>query len=505
MVKQLANPIPENQLLNEVREIYDELVIAERECINVVDIVSQIDQTAGLSDEQWSLCTSLHRTLLHKHFDFFIVSQYPAASPILRSLAQRYEMPGRMWRYGIYSYLELLHKRLPSVQEHILSFIYFSYSMVTLLQEHFSAFEETWTECLGDLARYRAAVENSDETVRRHWLNVSRDGYNQNIDQLSRTGQIQHYLAVISRPDTLQMFFYFSKALLSVDRFPKARESMIQLFNDTLSAPAEEHTLVTSFVAAHGVIFKRMPYDQFVTRSKFFLLKLLRETRRSGVEARERTLIMCCNIAAILDYGEENGEFAMDFAHNANKSTADAYIVAKHWASALTPIESNIYLYPNYSSVFAFRSSLLTFHTLHMMFSQASEPNMHQAAHLSLAFLWCLTLHPIAMYRLEPLVPWLALANYLNTLLHPEFNIAVTEAESFPQIEDTPTQQLPEDFLIRGHRWSRLYYPVDFFKGAASEYDRPLIENPGTMFARIQRCLWLGIRIASVCLSWNSV
>ncbi|KAJ5776714.1 DNA/RNA-binding domain E.t1.c1-type [Penicillium nucicola] len=325
MDKQLANPIPENQLLNEVREIYDELVIAERECINVVDIVSQIDQTAGLSDEQWSLCTSLHQTLLHKHFDFFIVSQHPAASPILRSLAQRYEMPGRMWRYGIYSYLELFRTRLPSpsVQDHMLGFIYFSYSMVTLLLEQVSTFEEIWTECLGDLARYRAAVENSDETVRHHW----------------------HYLAVISRPDTLQMFFYFSEALLSVDRFPKARESMIQLFNDILIAPAEEHTLISSFAAAHGVIFKRMPYDQFVIRFHFFLLKNHHSRSPSLPEARESTLIMCCNIAAILDYGEGNGEFATDFAHNASTSTADAYIIAKYWASATAHIESNRHVY----------------------------------------------------------------------------------------------------------------------------------------------------------------
>ncbi|KAJ5742378.1 uncharacterized protein N7511_011397 [Penicillium nucicola] len=185
MDKQLANPITENQLLNVVREICDELVTAERECIDVVNFVSQVDQIAGLSDEQWSFCTSLHRTLLHKHFHFFIASQHPAASAILKSLAQNYKMPGRMWRYGIYFYLELFRTRLPSpsVQDHMLGFIYFSYSMVTLLLEQVSTFEEIWTECLGDLARYRAAVENSDETVRHHWVDISRDWYNQDIDQ----------------------------------------------------------------------------------------------------------------------------------------------------------------------------------------------------------------------------------------------------------------------------------------------------------------------------------
>ncbi|KAJ6019384.1 hypothetical protein N7522_001451 [Penicillium canescens] len=386
MVKQLANPIPEKQLVNELEKAYARLVIAENKCIEVIENISQMPVTTVIS---------LHQTLLYEHHDFFIASQHPAGSPVVRSQAEKYQMPGRMWRYGIHSCLELLLERLfvtPFMQDHILGFIYFSYSMVTLLLEQVPDFKGTCFEYLGDLVRYRMAVEDTDVTVRDIWAEVSRYWYNQYLYQRSKPGRIQHHLGVLSRSDTLQRFFYYSKALLSVDPFANARESMIQLFNPILSEPAGGHTLITSFVAAHGVLVNL----------------------RQGA---------------------------------------------------------------------------------------SREPTMHPAVHASLAFLWCLSLHPAAIQRLEPLVPWLILANYLNTLLQPNIDITKIEAESFPHIDGTPTQQLPEDLLIRRHIWSRLYYPAKFFDQMGVDLDRPLIEEPWTMLPRRHRCLWLGVRIATVCLT----
>ncbi|KAH8743989.1 hypothetical protein F5883DRAFT_386086, partial [Diaporthe sp. PMI_573] len=54
---------------------------------------------------------ALHRTLLHEHYDFFLASQHPSASPALRRLASKYAMPVRMWRHGVHSFIELLRQR----------------------------------------------------------------------------------------------------------------------------------------------------------------------------------------------------------------------------------------------------------------------------------------------------------------------------------------------------------------------------------------------------------
>lgn len=72
-------------------------------------------------------------------------------------------MPARIWRHGIHSFLELLRIRLPASLDHMLAFIYLAYSMMTLLYEtagDLKNLKTTWLECLGDLARYRMAIED---------------------------------------------------------------------------------------------------------------------------------------------------------------------------------------------------------------------------------------------------------------------------------------------------------------------------------------------------------
>src|SRR5277367_4240705 len=187
-----------------------------------------------LSPEQWQALIALHRTLLHEHHDFFLASQHPSASPALRRLASKYAMPARMWRHGIHSFLELLRHRLPSSLDHMLSFVYLAYSMMALLMESVPSFEETWIECLGDLARYRMAIEEADLRDREVWSGVARMWYNKAADKSPNVGRIQHHLAVLARPNIVQQLFYYSKALVSVIPFHYARESIMLLFTPFL-------------------------------------------------------------------------------------------------------------------------------------------------------------------------------------------------------------------------------------------------------------------------------
>jgi hypothetical protein len=74
-------------------------------------------------------------------------------------------------------------------------------------------------------------------------------------------------------------------------------------------------------------------------------------------------------------------------------------------------------------------------------------------------------------------------------LFDPDTIISRIEDESFPLLNDSTAQQLPEDFLIRGQAWSRVYYPERFFEGAPTEENRPSIEGYWTEVARRHRCL----------------
>ncbi|KAJ5775394.1 DNA/RNA-binding domain E.t1.c1-type [Penicillium nucicola] len=498
MIKQLhTNPITEEHLTHEVRSIYDGLVKVEKKCIEVINCFSQLSPETELSRDQWSTVISVHRMLLHEHHDFFLASQHPSASSAVKHLAEKYAMPARMWRYGIHSPLEFLRKRLPIALDHMVAFIYLSYSMMTLLLESVPYFRGTWIECLGDLARYRMAVETTDVTDRDIWARVSKYWYNQDTDKCPETGRIQHHLAVLSRPDALQQLFYYTKALISVRPFANARVSMAQLFNPILSAPTTElFTPVISFVAAHGALFMRMPNENFVARSKLFLSNLRQEVSQLGREGQQGVYITSCNIAAIFQYGDNDGALATEFTFD-EKTRENAYVISRQWASTRAPINPNNHHYTDIASQYAFSASSLTFHTLIIILGQVGDSGLQPSVHASMAFVWCLTLNPAAIQRLEPLVPWTTLANYLNTLLLPDTNIEKIESKSFPRIEGFSSQQLPEDFLIRGQTWSRIYYPAQFFDETDIEDDRPLIGEQSIMLPRRHRCLWLGVRIAS--------
>ncbi|KAJ5104872.1 DNA/RNA-binding domain E.t1.c1-type [Penicillium alfredii] len=497
-----TNPITEDQLVHEVRGIYAGLVMVEKKCIEVDKQQSDAGPSkADLSPARWQAMISLHQTLLYEHHDFFLASQHPSASPVLKRLAEKYAMPARMWRYGIHSFLELLRQKLPASLDYMLSFIYLAYSMMTLLLESVPAFEETWIECLGDLARYRMAVEEVDLRDREVWAGVSRYWYNKDADRSPEVGRIQHHLAVLARPDTLQQLFYYTKALVSVRPFPNARESIILLFNTQLNDKApQRNSMITAFVAAHGVLFTRGPTKKFVARANEFLSLLRKEIDRLARQGQQGVYLMSCNFAAMLQYGEAEAPLILEFAQKQPTSLAEAH------ASAITTYNNAVsgiandpgHAHPDISSQLVFQGSSLAFHTLSVILGQIGDPKMYPSAHISLSFIWCLALHPPAMQRFEAMIPWTEIVAFLSTLLRPDTMIAKIENESFPLLDDGSAQQLPEDFLIRGQLWSQLYYPENFFKGAPIEDDRPSIEEPSAVIPRRHRCLWLGVRIATL-------
>ena len=163
-----TRPISHAQLAVEVKAIYAGLVMVEAKCVDVDEKQSiaalEKDPTrqTKLSNEQWQALIALHRTLLHEHHDFFLAPHHPSAGPELTRLAARYSMPAQMWRHGIHSFLEVLRHRLPDSLDHMLAFIYIAYSMMALLHENVTAFGDTWIQYLGDLGRYRMAIENHE-------------------------------------------------------------------------------------------------------------------------------------------------------------------------------------------------------------------------------------------------------------------------------------------------------------------------------------------------------
>lgn len=68
-------------------------------------------------------------------------------------------------------------------------------------------------ECLGNLARYRMAVENHNLKNRETWTNVARYWYITTSEKASTTGCLYHHLAVLARPNAVQQICYYIKSL----------------------------------------------------------------------------------------------------------------------------------------------------------------------------------------------------------------------------------------------------------------------------------------------------
>ena len=311
-----SRPFSQEQVVNEVKGIYAGLVMVEKKC---VEICQQQAQTINrLSTQQWQALIALHRTLMHDHHDFFLASQHPTASPALRRLPTKYAMPARRWRHETHSFLQLLRYRLPHSLEHMLSFVYLAYQMMGLLTESVPAFHETWIECLGDLARYRMAIEKADMRDRELWSNVAGTRYNKAANRLPDTGRIQHHLAVLARPHLASRLFYYSNALISVNPIPNARDSIMLLFNPLLEIQkgdqnsGDDSTIHeygrsdNSMLNAAGILFTKGSIHDHVADISHSISGLDGHLRSSSHWKGQGPEVASELIACILDCGPED-------------------------------------------------------------------------------------------------------------------------------------------------------------------------------------------------------
>lgn len=126
-----SQPVSYADLKTELAAIYAGLMILECKCREIDSKQAASIQAQGhlnLDDLQWRILTDVHLCLLHQHYDFFLASQHPSASPSMRELALKYALPARMWNYGIHDFLEIVRHN----PAHAETFIYATYHILTL-------------------------------------------------------------------------------------------------------------------------------------------------------------------------------------------------------------------------------------------------------------------------------------------------------------------------------------------------------------------------------------
>lgn len=531
-----TRPISHDQLVVEVKGIYAGLVMVEAKCIEVDENQSVAAQEkdpsrkSNLTNEQWQALIALHKQLLHEHHDFFLASQHPSASPALSRLAAKYSMPARMWRHGIHAFLEVLRHRLPESLDHMLAFIYIAYSMMALLYETVATFEDTWIECLGDLARYRMAIEDDDIRDREVWSGVARFWYSKAADKSPNVGRLYHHLAILARPSSLQQLSLYTKSLTCVTPFESARGSIMTLFTPILhskeSAYHRSSSLENVFIKAHATLFSGGPLSEFDDGLQQLNDGLLDNyIGRVTAKFKEQGVFAAVtNIAALFEYGAlkqrslHKSVFRLAFEAASLQRNQRTSAQSMHPSAEDLDVDDATHHSPSASSnqstftnltaseiesseIIISHASKITFITLSISLQRIGDKNVFPLIHVSFVFLWSLVIVEKAMKYVERDVPWGDICSFLNTLARPEVMTPRVWGDGFPKPSDGVGRPLPEDFVLRGQLYSEIYFPGNWFQEAMIDDEERALELPSMAAPRVERILWLGIRIASVCTS----
>jgi hypothetical protein len=545
-----SRPISQEQLASEVKSIYAGLTMVETKCIHVdrAQAVAAQDSDTKLASDHWQALIALHRTLLHEHHDFFLASQHPSASPALRRLAAKYSMPARMWKHGIHSFLELLRRRLPDSIDYMLAFIYLAYQMMALLYETVPAFEDTWIECLGDLGRYRMAIEDEDVRDRETWAGVARSWYTKAADKNPTVGRLYHHLAILARPNALQQMYYYSRSLTCVKPFQSARESILTLLDPILGragAPLTHALAIdTNFIRAHALQFEESsvvkvkdqddePTDEFLNAKAEFLGNLDNHIGRVTAKWKEQGVyIAVTNIAGWFEYGTNTNLLRQAFlgpifqkAQDSPQSAIEDKIRSASPADQQNPMKPSMdgdaikeALEKGWAMRGLFRNAqIMTNETFALVLRRIGDKNVLPHVHVMLAFIssfassqYVSDLVADAPYDLIADAPWAELVAFLNTLVKTENQIQSQSQTQRPNIdallasgvfpgegERCDELPLPEDYLVRGLIWADDYLPKTWFEREHDEEERYL-ELASTVKNRMERVLRLGYSIAKV-------
>ncbi|KAL8678661.1 MAG: hypothetical protein Q9186_005016 [Xanthomendoza sp. 1 TL-2023] len=485
-----TRPISHAQLVVEVKGIYHGLVLVEQKCIEVDEKQSAAalerdpSKRTDLKDEQWQALIALHRTLLHEHHDFFLASQHPSASPPL------------------------------------------TYSMMALLYETVIAFEDTWIECLGDLGRYRMAIEDSNSGDREIWGGVARSWYNKAADKRPEVGRLYHHLAILARPFSLSQLAYYTRSLSSVEPFDSARGSIMTLYQPVLDGKTYNNhrvkALEIAYIKVHGILFDR-PQDEEAFQETVASIRdglLDGYIDRVTSNFKEQGLyIAVANIAAFFECGGSSqlhrSIFRQAFseakklrdeksAPESQRPTDTAFSLdgdskAASPNSPLTTVPS-AFESPSDNRTSSFlisKASELAFTTLSIALRRHGDKNVFPFIHCMFVFLWNLASIGSIMEYVRADVPWDDVCSFLNTLARPEaMTPAVLNSDAFPRSNDKIEPPLPEDYFMRGQVFVLDYLPIDWTEKNSVDEEERMLELPSMTATRVDRLLWLGIRIA---------
>jgi hypothetical protein len=266
-------------------------------------------------------------------------------------------------------------------------------------------FEDTWIECLGDLGRYRMAIEDDDIRDREVWSAVARLWYRKAADKNPKIGRLYHHLAILARPYTLQQVSLYTRWLTCIEPFESAKASIMTLFNPILDGKEYAHhrssSMETVFIEAHGLLYTQDPVPAFQGCVQQLLGGIIDSyVDRVTTKFKEQGVFAALsNIASLFEYGLSNNkggsrsllrlEFEATLSEKPqrlNQSTEKIDHVSS--ARVATPADTTMTAQEKERSLQKIASaSKLSFGTLSIALRRVGDKNVEPFIHINLVFL----------------------------------------------------------------------------------------------------------------------
>lgn len=395
----------------------------------------------------------------------------------------------------------------------MLAFIYLAYQMMALLYETVPSFTDTWIECLGDLARYRMAIEEEKET-HATWGGVAARWYTMASDRHPAIGRLYHHLGILERP-SLRKFCFYAKSLTCVIPFQNARDSLSTLctpiIQDERTVQSSRQSAEARIVTYHALVYAKAD-QQTIESVGADALKLIQQqpSRLRDFGA----FLAVTNIAALFNFGDPASPLWQLYMAAINLSVQSS----RPPATQTTPLE--IATTPSSatlaSSTRFWSSTFALIVRRHLNNDENGRCALRDCLpYVNVMLVWLhslLTLqtrlssqpgYPTEIPIDLGVLAWDGLASFLNVLAKQE-GVGARALEyarlgvSAPPHPDNPKKKampLAEDYLIRGSVWGQFYFCPGWFEGQGEDDGRG-IENAEKLKARAERVLWLGLYLA---------
>ena len=377
------------------------------------------------------------------------------------------------------------------------------------------------------------AIEDDDPRDRETWSGVARFWYNKAADKSPNIGRLYHHLAILARPYSLEQLSLYLRSLTCINPFESARGSIMTLFNPILgdkgSIQRRSSSFETAFIRVHGMLFTSEALqlsEQFDTAIQDlqkdnlldnYIHKANSKFKETGVHAA------VANIAALLEYGTPKQgsskpliRLALEKAKIVSDKSSELVPANPNDPVNLTTMagapemdfDSSEQSSSEASRFVISQASRIAFFTLRVALKRPKDRNVYPLVHVYLVFLRSVVGNNEAWELIKMHVPWKEICAFLNSLI-PEFEIMTSKdparaqsrlrSKDFLKPDQGIGRPLSEDFPLRGQIYTQWYYPTTWFSDAMVDDDERSLDMPSMNEPRMERLLWLGDGIASVC------